>query len=201
MEPAPIHPADRAQIMAWRRAKRKELLAARASLSPEAHREKSRAVLARVLSQFTEIRTGRVGIYWPVQREVSLFPLANHVIAAGGTIALPALAQAGQPMQFRAWRPGEPLADGVWDIPFPRDGPTVEPNTLIVALVGFDQANFRLGYGGGYYDSMLSASTPRPWTIGIGFEFMRLEKIWPLPHDVPMDVVVTETGAFFPADR
>jgi 5,10-methenyltetrahydrofolate synthetase len=85
---------------------------------------------------------------------------------------------------------------GVYDIPFPKDGAVVQPDALLVALVGFDEQNFRLGYGGGYYDRTLAASDPRPLTIGIGFEFMRLPSIRPLPHDIPMDVVVTEAGLF-----
>jgi len=52
-----------------------------------------------------------------------------------------------------------------------------------------------IGYGGGYYDRTL-ATAPRSLTIGLGFELMRLATIEPLPHDIPMDVIVTEAGAF-----
>ena len=196
METTPSGEIDLAAIMAWRRAKRIELLAARAGLSAQEHREKSRAVLARLLSEFAAIRTGQVGLYWPIQREISLFPLVNRVLAAGGSIALPVVAETNRIVQFRAWRPGDPLSRGDWDIPYPRDGPRVEPSTLIVALVGYDDANFRLGYGGGYYDRALDELTSRPWTIGVGFEGMRLATVRPLPHDTPMDAIVTEAGVY-----
>ena len=196
MDTTPINQADCAAIMTWRRAKRTELLVARAVLSSEEHRAKSGAVLVRLLSEFAAIRTGRVGIYWSIQHEISLFPLINRILAAGGSIALPVVTEENRPVQFRVWRPGDPLSNGVGDIPFPRDGPTVVPSTLIVALVGFDESNFRLGYGGGYYDRALDDLSPRPWTIGVGFEFMRLETIRPLSHDVPMDAIVTEAGVF-----
>jgi 5-formyltetrahydrofolate cyclo-ligase len=40
---------------------------------------------------------------------------------------------------------------------------------------------YRLGYGGGYFDRTLAASAPRPFAIGVGFEFQRLETIYPQP--------------------
>jgi 5-formyltetrahydrofolate cyclo-ligase len=196
METTPVNQQDRAAILTWRRKRRAELLALRIDLSLAAHREKSSAALARLVSEFAAIRTGQVGIYWPFQREISLFPLANRILAEGGSVALPVVVEKNRPVQFRVWRPGDPLSNGIYDIPVPRDGPIVKPDTLIVALVGFDGAGHRLGYGGGYYDRTLAATTPRPLTIGIGFAFMRLQTIQPLPHDIPMDVIVTEAGVF-----
>ena len=58
--------------------------------------------------------------------------------------------------------------------------------------MGFDRAGYRLGHGGGYYDRTLAAFTPKPLTIGVGYEFGHLETIYPQPHDVPMDAIVTE---------
>ena len=68
------------------------------------------------------------------------------------------------------------------------------PTILIVPLLGFDDAGFRLGYGGGYYDRTLAAMQPRPFTVGVGYELGRLPTIYPQPHDIPMDVIVTEAG-------
>jgi 5-formyltetrahydrofolate cyclo-ligase len=62
------------------------------------------------------------------------------------------------------------------------------------ALVGFDAASYRLGYGGGYFDRTLAALAPRPFAIGVGFEFQRLETIHPQPFDIPMDWILTEAG-------
>jgi 5-formyltetrahydrofolate cyclo-ligase len=36
--------------------------------------------------------------------------------------------------------------------------------------------------------------SPKPLTIGVGYELGRLETIHPQPHDIPMDVIVTEIG-------
>ena len=49
-----------------------------------------------------------------------------------------------------------------------------------------------MGYGGGYYDRTLAAATPRPLRIGVGHAGAELTTIYPQPHDVPMNVIVTE---------
>jgi 5-formyltetrahydrofolate cyclo-ligase len=74
----------------------------------------------------------------------------------------------------------------------------VIPDVLIVPLVGFDREGFRLGYGGGYYDRTLAASRPRPLTIGVAFAEAELETIYPQPHDIPMNRIVTDRFAFAP---
>jgi len=70
----------------------------------------------------------------------------------------------------------------------------VLPDLVLMPVVGFDPANFRLGYGGGYFDRTLAALSPRPRSIGIGFELSRLPTVHPQPHDLAMDVIVTEAS-------
>jgi len=153
-------------------------------------------VLDRLMGAFPAVRAERLGVYWPHRGEISIFPFAKRSLAEGAEVSLPVIVERRGPLQFRAWTPGEPLSTGIYDIPFPRDGAVVQPDTLIVPLVGFDEACHRLGYGGGYYDRTLAKAKVKPLTIGIGFEFMRLASIKPLAHDIPMDVVVTEAGVF-----
>jgi 5-formyltetrahydrofolate cyclo-ligase len=89
------------------------------------------------------------------------------------------------------------MRPGIWDIPVPDEGDWVRPEVLLVPLLGFDLRGYRLGYGGGYYDRTLAAAMPSPpLAIGVGFEIGRLETIHPRPHDVPMDLIVTERQVF-----
>jgi 5-formyltetrahydrofolate cyclo-ligase len=72
------------------------------------------------------------------------------------------------------------------------EGDAVLPDVLLAPLVGFDAGGYRLGYGGGYYDRTLAALPERPLVVGVGFETSGMETIHPQPHDIPMDLIVTE---------
>ena len=98
------------------------------------------------------------------------------------------------PLEYRLWRPGDPLVDGVWGIPIPERRQMVVPQAVLAPLVGFDRRCYRLGYGGGYFDRTLAALQPRPFAIGVGFELSRIETIYPQDFDIPMDLIVTEAG-------
>jgi len=84
------------------------------------------------------------------------------------------------------------MVQGFWKIPVPSDGPEVVPDVTLAPVVGWDGANYRLGYGGGYFDRTLAALAPRPLTIGVGLCAARVPTIFPQPHDIAMDVIVTE---------
>ena len=64
--------------------------------------------------------------------------------------------------------------------------------------VGFDEARYRLGYGGGYYDRTLAAwpAANRPATIGVAFESGRCDALPHENHDMPLDAVVTESAIY-----
>ena len=99
------------------------------------------------------------------------------------------------PLIFRSWHPGARLERGVWNIPYPADGALVTPGVVIAPLVGFDPQGYRLGYGGGFFDRTLASLSPRPLAIGVGHPLGALATIYPLPHDIPMDWIVTGDGA------
>jgi len=126
--------------------------------------------------------------------EIDLRGIVRGLIARGTRAALPVVVESGTPLEFWAWQPRMKMARGVWNIPVPGERVPVRPGLLLVPLVGFDPAGYRLGYGGGYYDRTLAAMHPRPYCIGVGFELGRLDSIRPQPHDIPMDMIVTERG-------
>ncbi|EHL99695.1 5-formyltetrahydrofolate cyclo-ligase [Acetobacteraceae bacterium AT-5844] len=183
------------EVRLWRKAKRAALIERRLALSAArraAHGEAVAATLEQVLSSCS----GRlIGFYWPFKGEYDPRPLVRALHARGERLALPVVVEKAAPMIFREWWPGAPMAHGVWNIPIPATGEPVTPDLLLVPLVGFDRRRFRLGYGGGYYDRTLAALPTRPRTIGIGFECARIATIHPQPHDIAMDLIVTESGS------
>lgn len=182
---------DWKSVRRWRRLRRAGLLEGRLSLTNEQRRSARDAILTVLQGLLSERAADVTGLYWPFRAEIDV----RHAGAAASTeTALPVVVERNNPLEFWRWRPGDPVRPGVWDIPVPESRSVVRPTLLLVPLLGFDDAGYRLGYGGGYYDRTLAGMSPRPFTIGIGFESGRLPTIYPQSHDIPMDVIVTEEG-------
>lgn len=63
---------------------------------------------------------------------------------------------------------------------------------IVVPAVAFDRKGNRVGRGKGYYDRLLADS--KATKIGVGYDFQLIEEgIDADPHDVQMDVVITES--------
>jgi 5-formyltetrahydrofolate cyclo-ligase len=146
-------------------------------------------VRAELVSLLTARGARCVAVYWPIMGEIDVRPIDGPMAEQGVTLALPVVIQRDEPMVFRPWSPKAPTVPGVWDIPVPATDETVEPDVVVVPLVGYDDDRHRLGHGGGFYDRTL-AVRPRPYAIGVGYAFSRLETIHPQPHDIAMDAIV-----------
>lgn len=187
-------PQTAIDIARWRKAEREKLIAARLALSVE-EREAHAEAIAEQLEQVLAIDDDAVlSIYWPFRGEPNLRLWMRSVYERGARIALPAVVEKGQPLQFRQWTPDVKLERGVWNIPVPPPGNELTPTIYIAPLVGFDDECYRLGYGGGYYDRTIASLKSRPLMIGVGHALGRLSSIYPQPYDIPMDWIVTGEG-------
>ena len=82
---------------------------------------------------------------------------------------------------------------GALHIEEPTGGELTDPDTLdliVVPAVAYDRKGNRLGRGKGFYDRLLQ--TTRASKIGVGYDFQLLDSIPTEPHDVAMDMVITQ---------
>ena len=168
------------------------LIERRLALPTAGRAVRSEAITAALIQILPSCPGALIGFYWPFKGEYDPRPLARLLHANGTRLALPVVVEKAKPVIFREWWPGIPMTHGVWNIPIPEAGDPVAPDVLLVPLVGFDRQGYRLGYGGGYYDRTLAALPAKPRAIGVGFELSRITTIHPQPHDVAMDLIVTE---------
>lgn len=185
---------DWQDIKRWRKAQRARLIEERRAL-PLAERQRVGEAIAERLGQLSALNgpVCCVGFYWPIRGEPDLRPFVRSLLERGFTSALPVVVEEKAPVEFHRYGTDTRLTrQRVWGIPVPAEPDPVRPDVVLVPLVGMDDACYRLGYGGGYYDRTLASLSPRPFAIGVGFELGRLETIYPQPHDIPMDVIVTE---------
>lgn len=187
-------------ITAWKRALRRDMLAARAALSEEEHARRSAALCGHLGGLLASL-AGKAGdrtlaFCWPIKREPDILPAVRAWLSAGGRAVLPVVVADDRPLSFRAWTPDTPMEKDRYGIPTPAAGAWLAPDVFLLPVNAFDAAGWRLGYGGGYFDRTLGALEPRPPAIGVGFEMNRVESLVPEPHDQRLDWIVTEAGAF-----
>ena len=179
-------------VARWRTAERKRLIDERLAVEAAERKSGSDRIAAGLDRAIGKASGQIVSVYWPFRGEPDLRNWAIRMIERGCRIALPVVIKKGWPLEFRIWSPGDPLERGVWNILVPSHGPSVQPDTVVAPVVGFDDANYRLGYGGGFFDRTLTAMPKRPLVVGVGFAHSRIPTIYPQPHDIPMNVIVTD---------
>ncbi|HEX6997994.1 MAG TPA: 5-formyltetrahydrofolate cyclo-ligase [Gammaproteobacteria bacterium] len=186
--------SDWRTVQAWRKAERTRLLAARLALPRTERRRLASLVAEHLTHAMPSLRGRRLGFYWPIQGELDLVRVVRAALNELEAAALPVVVERNRPLEFWRWTARTELCSrGLWNIPSPAERIPIVPDVLLVPLLGFDGEGYRLGYGGGYYDRTLAAMEVKPFTIGVGLELGRLDTIYPQPHDIPMDAIVTES--------
>jgi len=112
-----------ADLKIWRRSERQRLLVLRTGVPPAERRLWGQGIETRLRLLLQERPGIMLGVYWPFQAEFDPRTLIDWLIATGSAVALPAVVDKKGPLEYRAWRPGEKLVDGVWNIPIPGRDP------------------------------------------------------------------------------
>lgn len=175
----------------WRRLLRQR----RRDLTDGQRQQQSGAMATHLLEQVLPHvnREGLVAGYVALAAEPDLTPrLQAHV-----PMALPAVCRGR--LHLRRWDRGEPLAPDDCGVPAPRiSAPIVEPGAvalLLIPAVALHPDGFRLGYGGGWYDRLLSqpAWAQRP-SLGVCFSCCAAIPFAVDPWDRPLHGQLTEKG-------
>ena len=86
-------------------------------------------------------------------------------------------------LQYGSFHIEEPTGDDIEDID------NIE--LIIVPGIAYDNRGNRVGRGKGYYDRLLSRT--KATKIGIGYDFQLVDEIDSEPHDITMDIVITDS--------
>ncbi len=182
---------DKAHLRSHARARRKETFLIE---GPVAAQNLARHLMAILENQ----PVVKVAGYWAVGSEIDLSPLMENLDEEGWNVALPVVVENGAPLIFKRWRAGDELLEGPLKTLQPKpECEEVIPDVVLTPLLAFDDAGYRLGQGGGFYDRTLEQLKNRyggVLSIGVAFSSQRVESVPRDEHDQRLDMIVTEKG-------
>jgi len=177
---------------------RRRLLKARQAIPPRLKHEKSARICQHLLDWEVFAKSRLTLAYCSFRGEPQLDALLQQPSRVWG---LPRCEE--QTLIWHRWFRNSPyaLTRGTYGITEPAAAsPLVEPyrvDLILVPCLACDINGYRLGYGGGFYDRMLTrAEWANKKTIGIVFEYARLPQVPREDWDVRLDGICTESGLF-----
>ena len=185
---------ETADIILEKRALRWRIKTWRAGLGADAMAQAADAVATLGLA-FLQLAQRRAVVsgFSSLPDEFRAWPLLRRLHGEGHPLAMPVMQGKSLPLLFRAWAPGDAMDKAVWGIAEPRtDKPVLEPDVVLVPLLAFDAAGWRLGYGGGYYDRTLRGLRARKSIIAVGLAYdeQQVDAVPHLDYDERLDWVL-----------
>ena len=136
-----------------------------------------------------------VGSYLPFRNEFPTKLLNDELNKLNFNLSLPCINKNDSSMTFRNYTSDSSLVPNSYGILEPsQNAEEVVPSIIIVPLVAFSLAGYRLGYGGGYYDRYIEKNLDNKnlIKIGLGFSFQKYSKLPNENHDQKLDWILTE---------
>ena len=165
----------------------------RRNLNPELRNEGNLTIQKHAYEKLRD--KSFVGIYVSKAEEVRTHELIEWCLNASIRVAVPKVNH--KKIDFIEIHSLHELEKGTFGVLEPVEGKAVDLNqfdAMIVPVVGFDALRHRIGYGGGYYDSALDKTNCVK--IGLAYSVTQVENFMSDPHDINMDVILTEYSEF-----
>ena len=182
---------------------REKLIKTRDSIPPELKNEKELAIEKRLIALDAFQAAQCILMYVSFRSEVDTRRLLDNIIKSGKKLVLPVVDDRHKMLKLHEVKDTANLRPGYMGIPEPgidvnRKVTLDEIDLVVIPGTGFDLKGNRLGYGGGYYDRLLSieskqlAKVGHIPTVALAFEEQIGEEIPAEPHDIKVDMIITE---------
>ena len=170
---------------------RQQLIAARRALSPADKAAADARIVAKLLPWLIAHRVTILGAYLAIAGEPDMSALYDALPTHGIKLAMPVVLVRQQALVFVRWQPGDATSKDASGTLAPTERKHfVKPDAVLAPCVGYNDAQYRLGYGGGYFDRTL-AQSPRPLAVGIAYAITKAD--FPADaFDIPLDVILTD---------
>ncbi|MFT4536229.1 MAG: 5-formyltetrahydrofolate cyclo-ligase [Saprospiraceae bacterium] len=169
---------------------RKQMLIKRAKLPKSAKVQYDQWICDLLLDKIENHDFKTIHCYLPLGDEINIFPLVENLLEKGLTVVTPKTLPKRK-LKNLVLKSLNELEKGIFGTVHPAGGDIYigEYDLIIVPGLSFDRNNYRLGYGGGYYDNFM-VNHLLAKTVGIFYPFQEVEKIPTEDHDIKLDEVL-----------
>mgnify|MGYP005991459741 CR=1 FL=1 len=133
-----------------------------------------------------------VHVYIPMGNEIDVKPLIDRLLRSKITVVVPKTLKK-RTLEHFVLESLDNLEAGMYGTSHPKDGVvfTGSIDLIIVPGLAFDAEQYRLGYGGGYYDAFL-AEHSNAYTLGVCYPFQKVKSVPKEAHDACLDFVLAK---------
>lgn len=176
---------------------RKEILTKRALLSSKEVTDKSMAITQNIIESKLIKDDMNILVYMDFRNEVKTTYLIDYIIKHIGYVLLPRVDRLSKELIVHQVTSIDDLRKSNYGILEPHvDCKIVDYKAIDLILapgVAFDKDLYRLGYGGGFYDKLLSKKRKEVPVIALAFDLQLIESVPTEPHDFQMNGIITES--------
>ncbi|NLC40635.1 MAG: 5-formyltetrahydrofolate cyclo-ligase [Clostridiaceae bacterium] len=173
----------------------------RAALSAEERAEKSKAIERRLFQWEPFMIAENVSVFMSFRDEVETHHLIDMMRVMGKRVYVPIVDKEKNDLLLSLFHGYDELVESDFGILEPRIKPSriKEVEVLDFILVPgllFSKDGYRIGFGGGYYDRLLSKLSPDVPRVGICFEEQVVDFVPVATYDEALDAVVTDRNTY-----
>lgn len=166
------------------------MLKRRLDFDKSARQDYDRWICSTLEKKIVELKAKTVHAYIPMGAEINIQPLLERLINQGITVVTPKTLQKPN-MENRVLTSFDDLEKGVFGTSHPATPIEYigDFDFIIIPGLAYDSNNYRLGYGGGYYDTFL-VKHPKAYKQGIFYPFQLVPEVPTEEHDIQLDDIL-----------
>lgn len=180
-------------IVEQKKTLRKQMFEKRKELDPVIKKEYDNWICSQLLNIIHDSKSQVIHAYIPMAGEVNISPLLHELLQLNKTVVCPKTLPKRQ-LENRILTSLDNLETGVMKTQHPAGANVYygSYDLIIVPGLAFDERNYRLGYGGGYYDTFL-AGHPHAYKVGVFYPVQKVEAVPIEEHDLKLDTILVKS--------
>ena len=137
-----------------------------------------------------------ISSFFSIKSEIPTTDLNEFLISKNKILSFPVVNPKSKILSFRQFKKNQNLIEGSYKIPEPSlENEELIPNLIFVPCLAFDIQGYRLGYGGGYYDSTFAyfkSINHQFISVGFAYDDQKVNGVIRDQFDYKLNYVLTE---------